>query len=89
LKVKYNKEVCLLLGCAKVETNKGKVVEGPNALSYSGPSVLSISDSYRKRQNTAMVAPKSLLKGKWQQPMLGDYESTSTQLHLVQDGSGY
>jgi predicted flap endonuclease-1-like 5' DNA nuclease len=30
---------------------------GPNPLSYSGKTVLSISD-YRKRQNTAMVAPK-------------------------------
>jgi hypothetical protein len=51
-----------------VETNKGLVEGqvGQNALSYSGQTVLSITD-YRKRQNTAMVAPKSLNGngGKW------------------------
>jgi hypothetical protein len=62
LKVKYDEEVCLLRGCAKVEMNKGLVEgrAGPNALSYSGQTVLSINEECRKRQNTAMVAPKSL-----------------------------
>jgi hypothetical protein len=36
---------------------KGQV--SPNALSYSGQTVLSISD-YRKRQNAAMATPRSL-----------------------------
>jgi hypothetical protein len=68
LKVKYDKEVRLLLGCAVVETKEGLVEGrvGPNALSYSGQTVLSISD-YRKRQNTAIAAPKSLkgTGGQW------------------------
>jgi hypothetical protein len=52
LKVKYDKEVCLLLGCAAVETNKGLVEgrAGPNELSYSGQTVLSIS-IYRKAEH--------------------------------------
>jgi hypothetical protein len=44
-----------------VETNEGLLDGrvGPNALSFSGQTVLSISD-YRKRQTTAIAVPKSL-----------------------------